>query len=123
MSQLGLGDGSPLHRLYELDAKVLFLGPGSLRVRPSTFASTAPERCHLEPMGAPIILNSRRTWVTFSAPDYDTDPFADLGTIFEAQREVMAARIGAAECRLFSIRAAVNFAEAWARNANVSART
>lgn len=116
-----MGDGSPLHRLYELDAKVLFLGTGFSTCTAFHLGEHRAGTVRFRTDGAPIILNSRRTWVTFSAPDYDTDPFADLGTRFEAQREVMAARIGAAECRLFSIRAAVNFAEAWARNANVTA--
>jgi len=116
-----LGDGSPLHRLYELDAKVLFLGTGFSTCTAFHLGEHRAGALRFRSDGAPIILNNRRAWVTFAAPDYDTDPFADLGARFEAQSEVMAARIGAAECRLFSIRAAVKFAEAWARNANVTA--
>jgi aminoglycoside 3-N-acetyltransferase len=99
----GLGEGSPLARLYELDARVLLLGVGHgsntsfhLAEYRTGFARPDPIR-----------------------PDDDIDlnagVFAELGVDFDHARGTRVARVGSAESRLFAQRAAVDFAVEWLR--------
>jgi aminoglycoside 3-N-acetyltransferase len=59
-------------------------------------------------------VEGRSIWTVFDAPDYDTEGFDALGAAFEAQRDVAVVSLGAAACRLFSMREAVDFASTWA---------
>ena len=110
-----LGDGSPLQRLYDLDAKVLFLGTGYATCTTFHLGEHRASAVSFRLDGAPMMVEGVRTWVTFEAPDYDTEPFEALGAEFETTGCVTVAEIGAAECRLFPLCAASDFAEARAR--------
>jgi aminoglycoside 3-N-acetyltransferase len=63
--------------------------------------------------GAPIIENGRRVWKTFQTFEVDSDCFNDLGADFEKVCPVKIGRVGSALSRLFSQRAAVDFAQEW----------
>jgi len=108
----GLGEGSPLQRLYDLGAKVLFLGTGYATCTAFHLGEHRAGFVRFRPDGAPMTIDGARTWVAFEAPDYDTEAFDNMGAQFEAQGSVAVVKIGAAECRLFPIRAAVDFVEA-----------
>lgn len=109
----GLGEGSPLSRIYDLDGHVLLLGVpydnntsfhlGEYR------APNGPQKTQ----GAPIIENGRRVWKVIHDIDIDSDVFDDLGADFEAVTPVRRGLIGSADSRLLSQRGAVDFATQW----------
>jgi aminoglycoside 3-N-acetyltransferase len=110
-----LGEGSPLARLYDRDAQVLLLGAGygsctSFHLAEYRTGNAQPER-----LGAPVLEKGRREWVWFEDIDVRDDVFAELGADFERALPVAQGRVGSAETRLFSQRAAVDFAVEWLR--------
>jgi aminoglycoside 3-N-acetyltransferase len=111
-----LGDGSPLQRLYEFDAKVLFLGTGYRTCSTFHLAEHRAGVLRFVRSGAPVLVNDVRHWVAFDAPDWDTSRFEALGAAFEATSSVAFGNVGMADCRLFSIRSAVDFVEASLRS-------
>ncbi|MGD9941220.1 MAG: aminoglycoside N(3)-acetyltransferase [Clostridia bacterium] len=112
-----LGEGSPLARLYELDARILMLGTG---YDTCTSLHLAEHRADWpgklsQRQGAPITRDGRRQWVWFDIVDTDTDDFAACGADFEQARPeaYTCGSVGLAECRLVSIRALVDYACTW----------
>ncbi len=63
--------------------------------------------------GAPIFENGCRVWKIIHDIDIDSDVFDDLGADFEVVTPVRRGSIGSADSRLFSQRAAVDFATKW----------
>ncbi len=111
--EMGLGEQSPLARVYDLDGIVLLLGVGyanntSFHLGEVRARVVAPEK-----QGAPILENGRRVWKWFTDLAYDADDFAVLGQDFEKDDVVTVGMVGMAECRWFSQRAAVDFARRW----------
>ena len=111
----GLGEGSPLARLYERDARVLLLGAGygsctSFHLAEYRTGNGRPTR-----LGAPIVEDGSRVWKWFDDIETDAVPFAELGRDFEREGAVRVGRVGSAEARLFSQREAVDFAVDWLR--------
>jgi aminoglycoside 3-N-acetyltransferase len=113
--EFGLGEGSPLARLYERDAQVLLLGAGFGSCTSFHLAEYRTGRSLPARYGAPIVRDGQRVWVWFDDVETDAGPFAELGSDFERERPVARGRVGAAEARLFSQRAAVDFAVEWLR--------
>ncbi len=107
-----LGEGSPLARIYELDGQVLLLGAGFDSCTSFHLAQyrvpTPKVTC-----GAPIMEGGRRVWKTFPDVDLDADDFGLLGAAFEVTGLVTLGSVGSAGTRLFSQRAAVDFAVNW----------
>ncbi len=112
-----MDDLSPLGRLYEADAKVLLLGPGFENCTSFHLAECRSGR--LPPLiltGAPMIVRGGRRWISFTAPNFQGEDFGGLGSAFEqSSRSVSAGKVGEAACRLFHMRAAVDFAVGWLR--------
>ena len=63
--------------------------------------------------GAPILENGQRVWKTFTTLEVDSDCFDEVGADFETAYPVKIGLVGSATTRLFSQRAAVDFAEQW----------
>ncbi|MEU8390551.1 AAC(3) family N-acetyltransferase [Micromonospora sp. NPDC048842] len=113
-----LGEGSPLARLYDLDADVLLLGVDH---SVSTSLHLAEYRCPGSPrerIGAAVrTADGGREWVWWQDVRLDADDFAALGEDLEAGGAVRTAPVGAGTGRLMRQRAAVDFAVRWlARN-------
>jgi aminoglycoside 3-N-acetyltransferase len=117
----GLGEGSPLARLYELRAYVLLLGVGF--DRNTSF--------HLSEHRAPRIrgrVNQRvplpgpdgRQLVTIDEIDYSTDDFLEIGEALSAAGQVRLGPVGSATARLFSQPACVDFAAEWFNKSGAS---
>jgi len=108
----GVGDGSPLARLYDLDAHVLLLGVGhanntSLHLSEHR-ASWPGRRTYTE--GAAVLVDGRREWVTFEDLLTDDEDFPAIGAAYEAAGgEVTVGRVGAGEARLMRQRPLVDF--------------
>ncbi len=109
----GLGEGSPLARLYDLGGYVLLLGVGYGNNTSFHLAEFRAQVRPTVPQGAPIWLNGRRVWQLFEDIDEDDSPFPDIGAAFEQDHPVQLGKIGLADCRLFYQKTAVDFATAW----------
>lgn len=110
-----LGEGSPLARLYERDAQVLLLGAGYDSCTSFHLAEYRTGNAQAVQLGAPIVENGRRTWAWFEDIELRSDLFEELGGDFERECPVALGRVGSADARLFSQRAAVDFAVEWLR--------
>lgn len=108
-----LGEGSPLARLVDLEARVLLLGVGFDSCTSFHLAEERSGRFDFILQGAPRLVDGRRAWTSFRNVDYQSDDFAACGQAFEAGGAVLRGPIGSAESRLFAIRAGVDFATAW----------
>lgn len=109
-----LGDASPLARLEEADAKVLLLGVGWYKCTAFHLAESRLASTPRKPNSFAAMVGGERQWVTVEDIDAGSDDFEELGTEFEAKTDVVTrCKVGAAECRLFSMRDAVKFAEKW----------
>ena len=112
----GLGEQSPLARLYDRDAAVLMLGAG---YDSSTSLHLAEHRAAYERTvvtgGAPVLGEDGREWLSFEELDYDDGDFARVGEAFERDRPEAVARasVGCAETRLLSQRALVDYGADW----------
>jgi aminoglycoside 3-N-acetyltransferase len=111
----GLGEASPLARLYELDASVLLLGVGHER---NTSLHLAEYRSGVRPVvsqSGPVLVDGRRTWATWSDLDLDPDDFGRVGADLERAGLVHVGPVGAASARLMSQRRVVDHATEWFR--------
>jgi len=112
--EYGLGEGSPLARLYDLDAWVLLLGVGYDRNTSFHLAEYRVPHPAQALLGAPVTENGVRVWKQYRDIEIDSDIFSDIGDDFEQDtRLVTMGRVGSAETRLFPQRPAVDFAERW----------
>jgi aminoglycoside 3-N-acetyltransferase len=109
----GLGEPSPLARIYDLDGSVLLLGVPYGNNTSFHLAEYRAPNGKPATQGAPVFDNGRRVWKTIHDIEIDSDVFDELGAAFEAVSTVARGTVGSAECRLFSQRAAVDFATAW----------
>jgi aminoglycoside 3-N-acetyltransferase len=109
----GLGERSPLARVYDLDGDVLLLGvPYGNNTSFHLGEYRAPGGRQIA-QGAPILENGQRVWKTFTTLEVDSDCFDELGADFERAHPVAIDLVGSATTRLFSQRAAVDFAQKW----------
>lgn len=110
----GLGDGSPLARVYDLDGKVLMLGTD---YRTNTSLHLAEHRADVpletSTTRVPVLEAGDRVHVEIETLETRTDDFVELGTAFEAQTDVHAGTVGAAEATLLDQRSLVEFARDW----------
>ncbi len=111
--EYGLGEGSPLARIYDLDGWVLLLGVGYDRNTSFHLAEYRSPGAEPAMLGAPIIENGQRVWKRFRDIEIDADVFPALGAEMERTDLVTIGSVGLAECRLFPQRLAVDFAVQW----------
>jgi aminoglycoside 3-N-acetyltransferase len=108
------GEQSPLARLYDADAKVLFLGTSYANCTCFHLGEHRAGGIKTLSGGAAMIVDSKRQWVVIPRLDYRDDDFATLGNAFEARSHTLRkGKVGQADCQLFSIREAVDFAQKW----------
>ena len=108
-----MGITSPLGALYRNNAKILLLGVGFDTCTSFHLAETLIENIPRESSGTSIKVEGKRQWVKFEDDNYESGDFDKLGKDFEQSHKLNKYKIGNADCRLFSMREAVNFAKAW----------
>lgn len=112
----GLGEKSPLARIYELGGSVLLLGVGHGN---NTSLHLAEYRANyagkqVVTNGAPMMVDGRRAWVQYQDIDTDTDDFEALGEAFAAASgQVRTGKIAEADALLMPQAALVDFAADW----------
>jgi len=115
----GLGDDSPLGRLYNCDARVLLIGVGhesntSLHLSEvRAFGETATK----VKTGAPIMVDGKRQWVEFMEQELDTTSFPEIGQSFQNESgRVRSGMVAQADSLLMPQRALVDFGTRWLRH-------
>ena len=114
----GLGEGSPLARIYDLDGFVLLRGVGHDRntsMHLAEYRATFPTKRTVQE-GAPISAAGTRRWTTFEDIDLDSSDFERIGKDFlesDSGSGVHRGRVGLANCQLIPQRALVDFSVDW----------
>lgn len=112
----GLGEYSPLGRIYSLEGDVLLLGVGhgnntSLHLAEYRASYPAKKRVLNK---APMLVNGSKRWVEISDIEYDTEDFERLGADFERDtRLVRRGKVGGADAMLMPQRELVDYAVKW----------
>ena len=113
----GLGEGSPLARVYDRDGTVLMLGTGYDTNTSFHLAEHRADReqtvsTHEVPVIGP---DGDRETVTYEQLDYDSGDFAAVGRDFEDERPEAVAEgtVGLANAKLVAQRDLVDYGAAW----------
>ncbi|KYH26602.1 aminoglycoside 3-N-acetyltransferase [Halalkalicoccus paucihalophilus] len=110
----GLGEESPLARLYERDGKILLLGVGhekNTSLHLGEYRTAVPNETVRN--SAPVVRDGKRVDVEYEDIETRTDDFADCGTDFEREVGLTAGTVGAATAKLMDQREMVDFATEW----------
>ena len=114
----GMGEHSPLARIYDLHGFVLLLGVGhsnNTSIHLAEYRADFPTKRVVQE-SAPISQAGSRTWTTFENIDVDASDFDHIGEDFlrsDAGKGVQHGRVGNANCQLMPQRAVVDFAVDW----------
>lgn len=112
----GMGEGSPLARIYDLQGWVLLLGVGfsscsSLHL--SEYRADFPGKKELT-HGAPVMVADQRTWVEQRDLDFHDDDFEEIGAAYQGSGgRTRTARVGYADALFIHQRPLVDFAVSW----------
>ena len=113
----GMGEGSPLARMYELRAFILMIGVthsnnSSLHLAEYRAEYPSKEVCK---DGAPIVEKGQRIWKEFFDISLSTDDFEDIGKAFESEYPYLVNRgkVGYADSLLIPQKELVDFATRW----------
>ena len=118
------GDGSPLARLYDLDAEILLLG---VTFESCTAFHLAERRAwpddEVVQEGSPLMLDGERVWLRYETPVIRPDLFEEAGRHLIETGSVRSGLVGSATSRLVAIRSVVDETVAhWGRTAPLTAR-
>lgn len=112
----GVGESSPLARIYDLNGWVLLLGVGhgnNTSLHLAEYRAAYPSRRIIE-QGAPVWVDGVRKWMTFQDLDMDDGDFVALGAAFEAETGVQhRGRVGMGEALLMLQRELVDYGVSW----------
>ena len=114
----GMGENSPLARIYDLHGLVLLFGVGhsnNTSIHLAEYRADFPTK-RVVREGAPISQAGARTWTTFENIDVDSSDFDRIGADFlrsDAGKVVRHGKVGNANCQLMPQRAVVDFAVDW----------
>jgi aminoglycoside 3-N-acetyltransferase len=112
----GLGEESPLGRIYELGGWVLLLGVGhsqNTSLHLAEYRATFPGKREVE-NGAPVRLGGQREWAKITDIPLDTSDFEEIGECFERETgKCRQGKVGQAAAQLMPQPDLVDFATAW----------
>jgi aminoglycoside 3-N-acetyltransferase len=113
--ECGLGEGSPLARLYDLDGFVVLVGVGFDRCTALHLAEFRASYSGKEwfEQASPLLINGTREWVAYRELDGDTDDFERLGTDFVASGKASERPLAGGRMTMMRIRDLVDFAVGW----------
>lgn len=112
----GLGEGSPLARVYEQDGWVLLLGVGhenntSLHLAEYRASYSAKRMIK---NGAPMTINQHRHWVEISDINLDSDDFKQIGDRFSKELDLeRQGLVAMAQTKLIPQKQLVDYAVQW----------
>ena len=114
----GMGEHSPLARIYDLHGFVLLLGVGhgnNTSMHLAEYRATFPTK-RIVQEGAPVSASGSRTWATFEDVDLDSSDFDRIGEDFlrsDAGKVVRQGKVGLASCQFMPQRDVVDFTVGW----------
>jgi aminoglycoside 3-N-acetyltransferase len=112
----GLGENSPLARVYDLEGSVLLLGVGhtsNTSIHLAEYRACYPGK-HETTNGAPISVEGQRQWVTIRDVGTSSEDFEEIGSrLAESTDAVRSGRVGAGTGFLMPQRDLVDFAVRW----------
>ena len=112
----GLGEGSPLARLYDLGGWLLLLGAGhecNTSLHLAEYRASYPGRQVIETQ-VPMLRGGHREWVRIQDIDLESGDFNAIGEDFERETGlVRRGQVAAAEALLMPQRALVDYAVHW----------
>lgn len=115
--EFGLGDKSPIARIYDHDGSVLLLGVDHGSNTSLHLAESKAKYRHKEVVrcSSPILVDGHRRWKQYDDWNYDETDFVELGHDFlrDNQKDVKVGKVGYAKCQLFSQRLCVDYAVKW----------
>lgn len=109
------GDGSPLAKLYQLNAMVLLVGIGLESITSLHYAehkADLPNR-PVENRGAALLENGKRVWRTWKEPEFSDEDFHKIAADFEKQEDLSPVFIGQAESHIFNMRELIDYGVKW----------
>lgn len=119
----GLGEDSPLARLYELEAWVLLLGAGYDSNTSFHLAECRAGGANVVKEGSPVKIDGQRRWQIIREIEFNEEVFGQLGADFEGQADVKIQPVGSATARLFRQTDCVDFAVPWIERHRQAAST
>jgi aminoglycoside 3-N-acetyltransferase len=115
-TDFGLGEGSPLSRLYDLQGRVLLIGVGhesNTSLHLAEYRLAPSQQCQRQE-GAPVLIDGVRKWIEFRDLDVCASDFPQVGRAFEQSTSlVRQGHVGKTTARLMPQRALVDFAVQW----------
>ncbi len=113
--EFGLGESSPLARIYDLQGYVLLLGVGhgnNTSLHLAEYRANFPKR--IVQQGAPILINEKREWKRFENIRINEDDFETIGKAFADEMGLeQTGKIGQADAKLLPQPEIVDFAVSW----------
>lgn len=114
--EAGLGDGSPLGRLYAAGARIVLIGVGHGNDTSLHLAEHRAGRADAtwRTDGAPMVVDGERRWVEYRAMDLDESDFETIAAAFEeAGGEQRRAPLGLGVVTSCDMRELIDFATEW----------
>ena len=111
----GLGEHSPIARVYDLDGKILLIGVNhynNTSLHLAEYRSKFSSKKYIK-HGSAMKIKKERRWVEYEDLDHNSDDFERLGIDFESETNYIIGKVGIAEARLISQREIVDFAIEW----------
>ena len=112
----GLGDQSPLARVYDLDGWILLLGvshENNTSLHLAEFRSDFPGKKEVK-QGAPLLVNGKREWVVIRDWEDGSEDFEELGKAYQqADGTAVKGKVGLADSILVPQRELVDFGIQW----------
>jgi len=112
----GLGERSPLARIYDLDGWVLLLGvnfENNTSLHLAELRADFPSKKVVEQSG-PIIKNGNRSWVPIKSLEDNTNDFMKIGRAYrKSGGRIKTGKIGNAKAELIPQRDLVDFTARW----------
>lgn len=112
----GLGELSPLARVYDLDGWVLLLGVGhanNTSLHLAEYRADFPGKVVVD-NGGPVLRDGRREWVAMRDVDLDDSDFPRIGAAFEQESGAASTGpVGRGVARLMPQRPLVDYATRW----------
>lgn len=104
------GEGSPLARLYELDAFTLFIGTDystCTAMHLGEFRSNSAFQSFEQ--GSAMMENGERVWKTYLELEENSEQFNEIGSAFEKEEKVKSGQVAQSTCKLMRIRPLIDF--------------
>jgi aminoglycoside 3-N-acetyltransferase len=103
------GEQSPLARLYEFDASILFIGTGYSTCTAMHLSEFRAQYGTEYEQGSAVLENGERAWKTFVDIAGDSDNFPEIGRAFEKEHTVQTGKIAQADCKLIKFQPLIDF--------------